>query len=139
MSFQEKSAWAMSVILSVVSGWYLAVVLREVASEGIEDVAYQGLVLVAVIAVVVVAVVAHVAIAWAATEDVDKTDVRDREINRYGEYVGGFVLSAGAVVALGLAMIEVAHFWIANAILAGLVLGQLASLVTRIVLYRRGV
>jgi len=48
-------------------------------------------------------------------------------------------VAAGAALAgLALAMLEVEHFWIANAILAGLVLSEVVSGVTKVVLYRRG-
>jgi hypothetical protein len=65
-------------------------------------------------------------------------DERDREINRFGEYVGGFALVVAVLIGLGLAMFEVDHFWIANALLAGLVLSELVAGATMVVLYRRG-
>lgn len=139
MSFHEKSAWIMVALVALVYGWYFAVVFGDLASqEAVRGIAYRGMMLATVIALTVLAAVSHIVVAVASPREADKTDERDREINRHGEYIGGFVLGVGALLALGLAMFEVDHFWIANAILAGLVLSELVSGVTRIVLYRRG-
>lgn len=140
MSFQEKSAWIMLALVALVYGWYFAVVFDVAASQEavVRDIAYRGMMLVTVVVLTVSAAVSHIVIAVASPREADKTDERDKEINRHGEYIGGFVLGVGALVALGLAMFEVDHFWIANAILAGLVLSELVSGVTNIVLYRRG-
>lgn len=138
MSFQEKSTWIMMVIMLAVYGWYFAVVFGQVAEADLGQIAYQGLMLATVLALVVLAAVSHIMVAVADPKGADKADVRDREINRYGEYIGGYVLGAGALGALALAMLEFDQFWIANAILASLVLSELVSLGTKIVLYRRG-
>lgn len=128
----------MAAIVLLAYGWYFAVIYQEVSSEAIADIEYQGLVLVAVIFQVVLGVAVHIVIALTAPKEADRTDERDREISRHGEYLGGYVLTVGALVALALAMFEAEQFWIANVILAGLVLAQLTSLATRIVIYRRG-
>lgn len=138
MSFQEKSAWVMLTLVVLVYGWYFATVLGEVPSAAVAEIPYRGAMLATVLVLVALAAVTHVIIAMASPADADKSDERDLSINRYGEYVGGYVLGAGALVALGLAMFEVEHFWIANAILAGLVLSEIVSGATKVFLYRRG-
>jgi uncharacterized membrane protein len=79
-----------------------------------------------------------VAIAASKPSEADKTDERDKQINRLGEYVGGVVLGVWMILPLGLAMAESEHFWIANAIFAGLVLMSLVSSTIKIVGYHRG-
>jgi hypothetical protein len=64
--------------------------------------------------------------------------VRDRKINRFGAYIGGYVLGAGMFVVLVLAMTETEYFWIANAALAIMVLAELVTSAIKINLYRRG-
>lgn len=139
MSFQEKSAWVMLALVALVYGGYFTVVLGDIASlDSVRDIAYRGMMLGTVIVLVVLATISHIVIAISNSSGADESDERDREINRFGEYVGGYVLGVGAVVALGLAMFEVEHFWIANAILAGLVLSEIVSGLTKIISYRRG-
>jgi hypothetical protein len=48
-------------------------------------------------------------------------------------------MSIAAIVPLALAMAEVAHFWIANALYLAFVLAALASSIVKIVSYRRGI
>jgi hypothetical protein len=49
-----------------------------------------------------------------------------------------YVLAIGTVAGLGLAVIEADTFWIAQVLLAGLVVAEIAEGLTRLVLYRRG-
>jgi hypothetical protein len=74
----------------------------------------------------------------ALPSDADRTDERDREINRRGEHVGFYVMSVAAIVPLALTMAEVEHFWIAHALYLAFVLAALASSLVKIVAYRRG-
>jgi len=67
-----------------------------------------------------------------------KADVRDRDINRLGGYVGGLVLALAMAVPFGLAMAKAGQFWIANAMYAAFVVWALAVTLVGIVAYRRG-
>ncbi|MGB7860536.1 MAG: hypothetical protein WBM90_08570 [Acidimicrobiia bacterium] len=138
MSFQEKSTWTMLVLVVGVYGWYFFTILAQVGTEDVTDIAYRGMMLVTVIVLVVLAAAIHIVLAVASPDSADKSDERDKEINRFGEYVGGYVLGTGAVIAMGMAMFEVDYFWIANVILLSLVLSEITSALTKVVLYRRG-
>ena len=65
-------------------------------------------------------------------------DQRDREIHRFGEYIGQSFVVIGGVAALVLAMAEADHFWIANAIYLAFVLSSVLGCAAKIVAYRRG-
>ena len=56
-----------------------------------------------------------------------KSDQRDKDINRFGEYVGGIVLSVCLLVPFGLAMAEGDYFWIANVDLPRLHVSAIAA------------
>lgn len=138
MSFEEKSTWITALSLGIVNGWYFARILAEVSRGEADAIVYQGSLLVTLAISVVLIVVGHVVVAIANPKAADQTDERDRDIERRGEYFGGYVLGSASLLVLGLAMVEVDHFWIAHAILAGLILSELVSAVTKIVAYRRG-
>lgn len=138
MTFEEKSTWVILVTMTLVYGWYFATVAGQLAGTDVGDIDYQGLMLTTVGLVVALAVVGIILITVAGRGD-DSKDERDKTINRYGEYIGGFVLTAGALGGMLLAMIELEHFWVANTLLAGLVLSEIASNIIKLVLYRRGV
>ncbi|MEU8662473.1 hypothetical protein AB0C31_38065, partial [Actinoplanes philippinensis] len=66
-------------------------------------------------------------------------DERDRLIGLRGTRVGAYILAAGVCAGIWLAVIRADGFWIAQALIAALVVAQIADGVTKVVLYRRGV
>lgn len=139
MSFREKVVWVMLLALVVAYGGYF-LSLRDALAAGaaVGDIAYRGAMLGAVITVVVLVIVGTVAVTVLARGD-DAEDERDREIDLRGARFGGVVLAVGALAGMALAMFDAAHFWIANALLLGLVLAEISAGIFKLVLYRRGV
>jgi hypothetical protein len=137
MSFEEKSTWVMLFSVLAVYSWYFLKLSAALPEEGVTtpEIAYKGMMLATVCALIVIAAVAHAVI---ASNGSDQSDERDHKINRFGEYVGGYVATAAALSGMGMAMFELAHFWIANTILLLLVLAELISGGIKIYCYRRG-
>ncbi len=138
MSFEEKSTWTVLFTFLLVYGWYFLQVSAALATNDVASVDYQYTMGVTVAALIGISIAAHIVLAILAPEDADKPDERDREINVRGEYIGGFVVSTTALVAMVLAMLEMPHFWIANALLLGLVAAELVTNCIKIFYYRRG-
>ncbi len=138
MAFQEKRAWvfvSVSVIGYVV---YALVVLRRVDRDW-GDTPYVGAMLWTIGAAIVASIVLGIGVAATTTrDDGPQMDQRDREIARFGEQVGQSFVVIGGVTAMGLAMLEVAYFWIANAVYLAFFLSAVLGSVARIVAYRRG-
>ena len=138
MSFKEKVAWVMLVVMVLVYGGYFQSILGAVSSGAdFGEIPYRGAMLAAVVTVVVLAVVGTIAVTIAARGD-DSSDERDRAIERQGGWLSGIVLYVGVLGALAMAMFEMAHFWIANTLLLSLVLAEIASVILKLTLYRRG-
>jgi hypothetical protein len=142
MSYEEKSAWVMGVLAVVTYTTYVAIILSLAADTPLADVDYVGPLLWTIGASIVASIVIHILLGIITgimtRKDVDKKDLRDRQIYRFGEYIGhGFVI-AGAVGALILAMLELDHFWIANVIYLSFVLSAILGTVVKVVAYRRG-
>ena len=138
MSFKEKSTWIIVITTVGAHVAYVTLVLGSAAQTPLTEVPYTSTLLWTISAMVVVAIVAHIVAAIASPEDADKEDQRDREIDRFGEYAGSWLVLIGALAALGMAMVELDHFWIANVIYLGLVLSTLLASATKIFAYRRG-
>ena len=138
MSFEEKSTWTYAVIAVVLAVIYFAIVLGQLPQTAAGDIAFQMPLLATIGASIGLTIAAHILIAIAAPDDAGKRDQRDKDINRYGEYVGGLVLGVAAVVPLILALAEVDHFWIANTIYLAFILSATAGSIVKIVAYRRG-
>ena len=138
-------------------GSYFFTVLRRAQDTDVSQLDYQGLlwwsVAATIAAIIAKAIGTHVSAevkAHTSGTVVDsegaeremrrlgRTDARDKQIHRFGEYVGGIALGAGAVGAMVLAMTEADHFWIANTLYATLVLAGVVAAATKIIVYRRG-
>ena len=139
MTFHQKSALTMTAILVVVFGGYFALVLGQIASSPAREITYMGLMVPVIILLVLLAAVSHIVIAIAAPGQVGAEDERDRLINLRGQRVAGYVLAVGTFTGLGLAMIEVDAFWIAQALLAAIVAAEITEGAAKLVMYRRGV
>jgi len=126
-------------VFGTLYGLYFVWVFNEAANRPVSAIDYQTLILVTVVSLVVVAALGHVVIAYSGKQATDVTDERDKLFNLRGEYVGGLVLAAGVLVALAMAMVEYQYFWIAQTLLAALVLAEMTSGVVKVLHYRRGV
>lgn len=138
MSSEEKRTWIDVVVAVGVAVVYFATVLSKVPGTDVATIAYVWPMLTAIGVGIGASIVLNMAAAMASPKDAGKTDVRDKEINRRGEYVGFYVMSLAAIVPMGLAMAKAEQFWIANALYLAFVLAALASSIVKIVAYRRG-
>ncbi|MGH2488699.1 MAG: hypothetical protein ACRDFR_03670 [Candidatus Limnocylindria bacterium] len=138
MSFEEKGTWVYLVVNVVTYAAYLSIILGRAENIPLTEVSYVSTMLWTIGIAIALSIFGHIAVAIAKPSEADKRDVRDKDINRFGEYVGGIVLAVGTLVPFGLAMAEVAHFWIANAIYLAFVQSALTASVVKIVAYRRG-
>lgn len=138
MSFDEKSTWIYLVIAIVVPAVYFTNVLGQVGDTPVNEIAYVRPMITAIIVAIVASIVAHIVVAMASPREADKRDERDKNINRFGEYVGGIVLAVGVVGVLGLTMAEFEYFWIANALYAAFILQAITTSIVKLVAYRRG-
>jgi hypothetical protein len=138
MSFEEKSAWIMGVLAVGAYAVYLAIVLGLAGTMPLTEVPYVAPLLWTVGGSIVVSIALHIVIRIASAKDAGMKDQRDKEIYRFGEYVGQSFLVIGAVAALIMAMAELDYFWIANVIYLAFVLSAILGSVAKIVAYRKG-
>jgi hypothetical protein len=138
MSPQEKRAWIMVVVSAAAYTTYVVIVLGRARGTSLVDVPYAGTLVWTVIASIVVSIVLNILVGISTPRGEDKKDQRDREIGRFGEYVGQSFLVIGGVSALFMALAEFDYFWIANVIYLAFVLSSLLGSTARIIAYRRG-
>ncbi len=138
MSFEEKSAWIMAVVAVGSYGVYLAIVLGLAVTMPVVVVPYVAPLLWTIGASIAVSIALHILLGVLSPKEAGKKDQRDREIYRFGEYIGQSFVVIGGVTALLLAMAEVDHFWIANVIYLTFVLSAILGSVAKVVAYRRG-
>jgi hypothetical protein len=136
VTHEEKRAWILGISAIASYAVYLVVVLGRAGGRPLAEVPYVAALLWTVGTSIVATIVASI-LAAMVSKDGGK-DQRDREIGRFGEYVGHSFVVIGAVAALLLAMAEAPHFWIANAVYLAFTLSAILGSVARIFAYRRG-
>ncbi|HEX7303351.1 hypothetical protein [Lentzea sp.] len=138
MAFEEKRAWALGVIAVLGYAAYALVVLSRMDGRPLAEAPYVGAMLWTMGLGIVAGIVSGIWFGIAARDDGLQVDERDREIGRFGDAVGQSVVVIGGVSAMVLAMVEVAHFWIANVLYLCFVLSAVLGSVAKVVAYRRG-
>ena len=128
----------MSLVTAAAYAAYLATMLSRADGSPLASVPYADALLWTLGAVVLLAIIAHIVVASASPRDAGEADERDRDIYRRGEFIGQFVIVFGALGALGLALAESSHFWIANLIYLAFVVSTLVASTVKILAYRRG-
>jgi hypothetical protein len=138
MPAEEKHTWIAALVAIGGYAAYLTVVLGRADGTPLADVPYVSTMLWTMGLSIVATIVLHIVAAIVSPRDADKKDLRDKQINRLGDYVGMWFVAAGGLAALVMAMVELDHFWIANVIYLAFHLSAIFGAAAKIVAYRRG-
>lgn len=149
MSFEEKVTWVSAMVTVLVASAYGRFIAARLGEVAVADIAYQRPILWATGAMIVLTIVGTIAMAIGtaisaeitgegSARDIDRKDERDVRIHQRGELAGYYTSSALLVGVLVLTMLELPHFWIANALFGAFVVGGLASATVKLIAYRRG-
>jgi len=138
MTFDERNTWVFAVVAVGAYLAYVAVVLSSAGDGPLAKAPYVKSMLWTIGGSVLVSIAAQIVISMRWPEDAGRRDQRDEQINRFGEFIGQSFVVIGGIIALILSMLEVAHFWIANAIYLCFVLSALLGSLAKLAAYRRG-
>ncbi len=138
MSYEENGQWVYLAATTIGYGVYLFLVLIAAGSTPLPEVDYQPILLWTVGGAIAGSIIGRIAIEMVTPSDSTGEDVRDRDIGRLGEYRAGLVLGIGMVVPFIMALVEVDHFWIANAMYLVFTIQAIVGAVIKLVAYRRG-
>jgi hypothetical protein len=143
VSYEEKNTWVFAVLAPIGYIVYLVLLFTQAGSRPIEEADYVPLMLGTIVGAIVIGILGGMVTGIATGiasggKDNGKSDQRDKQINRFGEYIGSAFLVMGALGALVLAWFEAPHFWIANALYLAFVLQAILSSIAKLVAYRRG-
>ena len=146
LSYEERGQWVYLAVTVVGYIGYVIVVLSRTNGAPLPSVDYVPIMLWAIGLAIAAAIIGRIGVEIVARigdEINDRpegltADVRDRDIGRFGEYVGGVVLGIAMVVPFILAITEADHFWISNGMYLAFVLAAVVGAGVRLVAYRRG-
>ncbi len=140
MAVEEKRAWAMAIVavVGIRRMYVVCLVLGRADGRLVAEAPYVGTALWTIGIGIIVGIVSGIWFGIAAREEGHAVDERDREIGRFGDYIGQSFVVIGGVSAMALAMFEAPHFWIANVLYLCFVLSAVLGSVTKIAGYRWG-
>ena len=139
MTFHEKSAWVMAILLIVIGSWYTHTVWQMSLAIGETAPPLLPLIAVATAALIAGAIVGHIIVAISNPDEAEgETDERDKKVLTRAGNISGYVLGFGCFAALW------HYFWDADGnlmfhiIVGSLLIAQIAEYVLTIYFYRRG-
>jgi hypothetical protein len=135
VTFLEKSNWVVLVVGVPTLLVYVALVVPQLLGKPLAEVSWVQPMVFAIVGFVVANILGNVVAAASNPKEADKNDQRDREIDHYGERIGNWLIIAGSIAALVMAMGGADQFWIANAIFLGGIAGAILSSATKIAAY----
>jgi hypothetical protein len=138
MSYNQRATWVYLVTSAGAYAVYLAIILGRVAGTPVAHVSYVAVLLWTTGAAIAASTVVRVLADTAAPPDSRRSDVRDKEIDRFGEYASRWFIVAGAAAGFLMALARWDYFWIANVIYLGFVLWAVAGSAIKLSAYRRG-
>lgn len=138
MSFSEKSAWVMFIVLSVVAGGFIIDVVQ--ASAAIGAIAPPVMVVGFVVTMIVVSIIAHILLAITSTRDANrKKDERERYIELWSVAKAEFVFAFGVISSLGYYIFHNDGNLLFYMVLVSLIVSQILEYLLQIIAFRRGI
>ena len=136
MTLSEGSKWAFLVIVLVTSVFYWVTVLPQLSTTAAADIGWQIPMLWAIgcsiVGTIVLSIVIAIGTAIVTRREPENADVRDKQIERYGDRIGQAIMAYASAGVIVLVMFEVDWFWIGNALYligaVGAVVGTIASI-----------
>lgn len=146
MTYEERGQWVYLLITAVTVAAYAVLVIGRANGTPLPEVDYQPIMLWTIGLGIAGSIIGRIGveIIGRVGDEVRKqsggltSDVRDRDIDRFGEYIGGIILGVGMVVPFILALAEADHFWIANSMYLTFALAAMAGATIKLIAYRRG-
>jgi len=136
MSFREKSAWLMALLIAA-AGLYYFYIVRS-ASQALGETAPPEIVIALVIIVVVGSIVAQIVLTLSSLKEASApADERERLVQQRAGHWSGLVLATGAVSSLGHFMVYSDGNMLFHLVMASLIVAQVAEYAFQIVLLRR--
>ena len=135
MAFLEKSNWVVLVVAVATLAVYGTWTLTQALGKPVAEIGWVQPMIYSIVGFIVLNVVGNVIAAATNPKEADKSDQRDKEINRFGERLGNYLIIAGTILALVLTMAAADRFWIGNAIYFAGILAAMGASITKIAAY----
>lgn len=137
MSFREKSAWLMALLMIAAGLYYLHLV--SAASRALGEIAPPAAALPYVIFVVAGSVAIQIVLALSSGKEANApADERERLVRQRAGHWSGLLLATLAVCSLGYFLVRADGVMLFHLVMASLIVAQVADYAFQILLLRRG-
>jgi hypothetical protein len=138
MSFREKSAWLMGLLMFAAGLYYLYLVRG--ASQALGETAPPAVIMAFVVVVVIGSVAGQIVLALSSRKEADApADEREQLVQHRAGNWSGYVLATGAVCSLGHFLVFGDGNMLFHLVMASLIVSQIGDYAFQILLLRRGV
>ena len=138
MTREERETWVFLIVSVSAFACYVVWLIAQVFKTPAAEIAYVTPMLLAIGSAIATAIIGNIALSITAPKAGNKRDQRDREIQRYGDYSGQFLVNIAGLAAVVMCMLRVDYFWIANTIYCAFVGTALITSVVKLRSYRTG-
>ncbi|WP_150460896.1 hypothetical protein [Nesterenkonia ebinurensis] len=142
MGYAERNTWAQVISSIIAAAVYAVVLIPRLRTQTAHEVQWVQPMLWTIVASIVASIVLSIGIGIVAgminPDTEHRADLRDQEIDRFGNRIGQAFLIAGSLGALTLTMVRADWFWIGNTLFAGFILFTVVGGIARLIAYRRG-
>ncbi|PKQ25537.1 MAG: hypothetical protein CVT64_08940 [Actinobacteria bacterium HGW-Actinobacteria-4] len=147
MTMEQRSVWVQVFVYPIALLVYLAVVGARASAAPVSEISWVvpmiwtiGVMIIAIILGTIATAIAAAAGAEIRGEkaEFEDGDIRDQEIERYGDYRARHFTALGALAVIVLAMAHVDHFWIATSMFVTGTIAAEYGCIIRIRAYRQG-
>jgi hypothetical protein len=137
MSFKEKSIWISLIATALIFGYYAIRVFQIETNQNVGHAEMVLFTLTIIISIIVVEIVSHILLAIAHRPET--ADERDEAIELKATRIAYFLLVIGVFAAVGQFWFSPTPPFICHILLFSFILAEIASDITRLVYYRRGI
>lgn len=138
MTQEEKKAWIRLITTAAAFITYVVIVLAGAGDRPLAEMPYVRTMVTVIVVSILTTIAAFIIVDMAAGESARRQDQRDREIRRFGEFLGMSLFVLGGGAAMVIAMAEVDHFWIANTLFLTWSLSVVVGAIAKAIAYRHG-
>ncbi len=142
MVYEERNTWSTLIVSVVVMIGYVIVVLQAAGGGPLTGVDWFPLMLwaigISIGATIVLSILWGMIAGAKDPDDVGRSDVRDRDINRMGARVEQAFLVLAGLGVIALCAVGADVFWIANTMFLGFAVSTVIGSIARVIAYRRG-
>ena len=144
-SYYERSAWIqLAALLAVLS--VAGAVVGSMLNRGDSDIASYGWVyLIAYVALIIVVIVGHIGMSILSVtlgnedaETLDKADERDKVISWRANAYTSWIVGATVAIAVIMLVFDASPIWVANVLVAGSFVAEIAKQLVQLFWYRVG-